>query len=253
MRRLKVVIAHASDHGARRLARALIEREPGGRVMLLQPETLAMAQWRQSIDATGRCRTQLGLPNGLQLDSSVIGIVLNRIRWLTAPRFRGASAKDRDYADMELQALVTSWLAELSDRVIPSVQRHPWLVPTIAPLTWATAAAAAGLPIADPRRGMPAIGAHQDWQHRVAPRPPTAWGEVLVAGQDQAGTLAHSYGRQCLAMAAELDYPILQLRFEEQDHGPVLRDVSPIPTLLEAWQVRLVSRMLSRVATERDP
>jgi hypothetical protein len=249
---IDVVIAHGSDHGALNLARHLSGSPLGRSVLLLRPETLAIARWSHALDRGGRAHTRLTLPDGLQLEGRDIGVLINRIQCLTAPRFRQASAKDRDYADMELQALVTSWLGELADRVVPSLRHHPWLIPSITHLCWAEAALEAGLPIASHHRRATG-GLIRSPLHRDEDTPGASpAGNVLVAGEHFGGSLAGSFGKGCLAVARRLAFPLLLFRFEDLGAGPAVREVSLFPPLREPWEVKLVSRMVGSMATARE-
>jgi len=250
---IDVVIAHGSDHGALHLARHLSGRPLGRSVLLLRPETLAMARWSHALDRGGRAQTRLTLPDGLPLEGGDIGVLINRIQCLTAPRFRQASAKDRDYADMELQALVTSWLGELADRVVPSLRSYPWLIPTISHLNWAEAALEAGLPITNSQRrvtgGLNRSPLHRDEDSKRA----SAAGQVLVAGEHLGGSLADCFGKGCLAVARSLALPLLLFRFEDRGAGPALMDVNLFPPLREPWEVQLVGQMVESMAREMAP
>ena len=52
-----------------------------------------------------------GLADGRVIDSRRVRGVLNRLLWVSAEGFAGASESDREYAGGELYALVQSWLA----------------------------------------------------------------------------------------------------------------------------------------------
>src|SRR5690242_16823440 len=121
-----LVLAHAADAGAA-LSTAWLRREFGAeQVRVVRPEALGICRWSHKIDARGRASTTLTPPRSEPLISSEISAVLNRIRYLPTPSFRWASAKDRAYAEAELQALVMSWLAEFGDRAVHGIRRHPW-------------------------------------------------------------------------------------------------------------------------------
>ena len=237
-------MAHGSDRGALHLARHLAGRPQGRSVLLLRPETLAMARWSQALDRGGRAHTRLTLSDGMRLEGGSIGVLINRSQCLTAAHFRQASAKDRDYADMELQALVTSWLGELADRVVPSLRRHPWLIPSITHLHWAAAALEAGLPIANGQRRVNGGWIRTPLPHDAHHQSASPAGDVLVAGEHLGGLLAERFGKGCLAVARRLELPLLLFRFEDRGAGPALGEVSLFPPLREAWEVTLVSRMV---------
>jgi hypothetical protein len=218
----------------------------------------ALAKWTHRIDACGKADTRLRLADGTVLSSHDIRAVLNRIQWLPAPRFRRASEKDRDYACGELQALVASWLAELGDRVVPSVQRHPCIVPSLPRLRWASAAAASGVPVHPQRmttspRHAAAADARVDHSGMrctcnncdVAADAET----VLVAGLAAGGALAANFGDACKAAAARLALPLLEFRFARCGHERALCAVDSMPALAEPWSTDLASAFLASLAT----
>jgi hypothetical protein len=67
------------------------------------------AEWEHRVDARGT-RTLVRLADGRTIDSGEVDAVLNRLSWITADGFAGASDADREYAAVEFQALVLSWL-----------------------------------------------------------------------------------------------------------------------------------------------
>jgi hypothetical protein len=58
------------------------------------------------------------LGEGTVLDSTTVDAVVNRLCWLGAEAFMGASAPDRAYASAEFYALGLSWLQSLAGRVL---------------------------------------------------------------------------------------------------------------------------------------
>jgi hypothetical protein len=75
------------------------------------------AKWEHRVGSAG-VRTRIVLADGTVLDSAGLRGVVNRVHWLGAEGYLGASAADRDYATAELGALGLSWLAGLGDRVV---------------------------------------------------------------------------------------------------------------------------------------
>jgi len=251
-----LVLAHAADAGAASVAARLAELCGRERVRRLTPEALGLARWSHRVDARGRASTTLVSPRSAPVRSADLALVLSRLRTLPAPRFQRASARNRDYADSELQALVSSWLFELGERVVPSLRRHPWLVPMLPVLHWAGAAAVAGIPVARATAlsaPVAAVERSRDCACATASsrRPGALEGEavapagtVLVAGPRAAGELAASLGTACVAAAERLALPLLEFRFARVGARPTLVHVEPFPALREPWEVETVSRWL---------
>jgi hypothetical protein len=249
-----LILAHAADAGAASVAARLAELCGRERVRRLAPEALGLARWSHRVDARGRASTTLVPPRAAPVHSADLTLVFSRLRTLPAPRFHRASPRDRDYADSELQALVSSWLFELGARVVPSLRRHPWLVPVVPALHWASASAAAGLPVARATSLSAPVaaaarsgGADAGPAERCSLEPEAAAapaGTVLVAGPRAAGELAERHGAACLAAAARLGLPLLEFRFALAGARPVLVHVEPLPALSEPWEVEAVSRWL---------
>jgi hypothetical protein len=251
-----VVLAHAPDSGAASVV-AWLARELGPEIVrVVRPEALSRARWSHHIDAHGRASTRLTLPDAEPLVSAEASAVLNRIRYLPMPGFRRASAKDRDYAGAELQAVVASWLASFGDRAIHAVRRHPWVTPMLPLQLWASAAAACGLPVAartianstrvqGADSGV-ACGDEADLAKGVSA------GTVLVAGSDVGGALVDRYGTPCLAAARLLGFPLMEFRFAVEGHNTRLVWVDPLPPLVEPWAAALTGKLLRSLLREES-
>jgi hypothetical protein len=74
-------------------------------------------RWEHRISSTG-ASSRLLLGDGTIVDSSEVGGVLNRLNWLGAEGFGGASERDGEYAGAELYALGLSWLESLGPKVL---------------------------------------------------------------------------------------------------------------------------------------
>ena len=75
------------------------------------------ARWEHRIGSAG-ASSRVVLADGTVLDSAELRGVVNRMHWLGAEGYRGASPQDREYASAELYALGLSWLASLGPRVL---------------------------------------------------------------------------------------------------------------------------------------
>lgn len=113
------------------------------------------ARWEHRLHA-GRPSTVLTLADGRRIDSAAVRGVVNRLLWVGADGFGGASETDREYATTELYALVQSWLHAFGARAInrpaPSGLSGAWR----APCQWRWLARTAGLPVRPYRSGRPA-------------------------------------------------------------------------------------------------
>jgi hypothetical protein len=74
-------------------------------------------RWELRVGADG-ATSRLRLGDGTVLDPSTVDGVVNRLCWLGAEAFTGASADDREYATAELFALGLGWLESLGGRVV---------------------------------------------------------------------------------------------------------------------------------------
>ncbi|HVP53583.1 MAG TPA: hypothetical protein VMU45_01210 [Candidatus Eisenbacteria bacterium] len=268
-----LVIAHATDAGAALVAARLRSELGAQAVHMVRPEVLSLARWSHRVDEHGRASTHLTLPGKPPMYSGDIGAALNRIRYLPVTRFQHSPQKDRDYAGVELQALVASWLAELGERAIHPVRRHPWVTPSLPQQYWASAAAACGLPVA-PRtittsqRGRSAGNGAHDATPSLRQSLPAEHiqahcvvgdammrpaGSVLVAGDQFEGTLSRRYGAQCRMAARALGFPLMEFRFAPAAGDVALVDVDPLPpidrpTIVEATCRLVISRMEQEAA-----
>ena len=75
------------------------------------------ATWEHRVGPR-RIHTVLRLADGRVIDSADVDGVLNRLLWVGATGFRGASEQDREYAGIELFALTQSWLEGFGARAI---------------------------------------------------------------------------------------------------------------------------------------
>jgi hypothetical protein len=84
-------------------------------VRIVTPEELVLApSWAHVIDEAG-ARTRIRLANGEVIGDPQPVAVFNRLRFATAIQFDAAATADREYATMELHALLQSWLASFAE------------------------------------------------------------------------------------------------------------------------------------------
>src|SRR4029434_3138272 len=199
----------ATDSGAESVALSLMSRFGAHSVRIVRPEMLRLASWSHRVDSKGKTITRVTVPRAEPIEDAGVAAVLNRIRYLPVPRFHRASAKDRDYAGIELQALVGSWLAGFGTRVVHVVREHPWLTPVLPRPHWAAPAARCGLPVAV--RTVCGWSRAPRAAHHVALREPHerpitgseapgggVTSNVVVAGNRVGGMLSSAFGPRCV-------------------------------------------------------
>jgi hypothetical protein len=251
-----LVLAGEEDRGAVAVAQALTTAGRLG-VALVQPAVLALARWRQHIGASGRVQTQLMLADGRCFKDSDIAVVFNRLRYLSVPQFTRSSARDREYAAQEFQALVGSWLHGIGCPVVNEGQARA--IGWQRSLTqWLALAASCGLPVLPATRGtsarvMPPAGSVCTTLEAL---PATALIDMLVLGGMCHGPLATQYGEACSALARRSGCVLLACTFGLVAGTYVLAAVNPYPSLLVLPSVTVVAgylETLARKGTRHDP
>jgi hypothetical protein len=112
-----LILAHPSDTTSIRVASLLRRRHGVAAVHLKSADEIALApRWRHGIDASG-ARTELGLHDGFNIAGDMPAI-LNRLSYVDPAQFANAPEADREYARMEMFALMLSWLASTALRVV---------------------------------------------------------------------------------------------------------------------------------------
>lgn len=232
-----LILAHTLDAGAQAVARALAPTL-GQSLTVLPPEWLGQASWSHRLDTQGHAHTRLRWHGGRLLDSNDIGSVWNRIRHLPQAAFRASTASDRDYAAAELQALVSSWLAELGVRVAPPIRRHACVTPGLHYLHWAAAASRCGMPLATDLRAPERFSVLRTPMELWGPDTPV-WPTPLASA--------------CHAMAEELGFALLSLGFGGTPVAPLLCRVDVHPALFLPGEQQAVARwLLHRFNTQTD-
>ena len=224
-----LILAHALDSGAQAVAGLLAPRLGKG-LTVLRPEWLGQAQWSQRLDGRGRSRTHICWHGGHRLESGDVGFVWNRIRALPQASFRDSTAQDRDYAGVELQALVASWLAELGERVEPPMRRHATVTPMLHHLRWAAAASRCGFTLATSRSAPVSFS--------VLSTPMELCGSATAA-------LPKPLAGACQVLAGQLGFALLELGFGGTPATPLLCRVSTHAALTSLDEVEAVARWLA--------
>ena len=105
-----LVLAHPTDETAIAVASILRQRHGEFAVELRSPEDLLCApQWDHRVSATG-VKTEIRMSDGSFLAGNAPSVIFNRIGYVDPPQFQNAAPVDRDYARMEMFALLLSWL-----------------------------------------------------------------------------------------------------------------------------------------------
>ncbi|MBO0654504.1 hypothetical protein J1792_17455 [Streptomyces triculaminicus] len=272
MSRAVVVLADVWDAGASAVASAVAGRLGDGRVIAVRPEDLARARWTHRVDARGVATTRLSLPTGQVLDGGgAIGAVLHRLHWVPPIGFAAASAKDRDYAAAELQALTSSWLLGIASRVVGVVNACGTARGSVSELVALTHARHCGLPIArrsTATRGglLPPPGPGERHVPRLAwpgghaapvpvdvlPDLPAApGGRLLVVGDEVVGDLAGRYAGHCRRLARRLGTRLFELRLVASGDTPVVAGIDLCPRLDLDGHTAAVADLLVRVCDGR--
>ena len=146
-----IILAHPGDHTAVCVASALRRHHGPHAVRLVSVDEILLApRWVHCVGAKG-VDTTVELHDGTALHSASIGVVFNRLNYVDAAHFAHAPAADKDYAAMELFALLLSWLAGLPCPVInrPSPAGLGGAVQTLQ--DWLLLAVRAGLAVPNMR------------------------------------------------------------------------------------------------------
>jgi hypothetical protein len=103
-------------------------------------------RWEHRVGAAGAF-SRLVLGDGTVLDPTTLDGVVNRLCWLGAEGFAGASVRDREYATGELNALGLSWLESLGGRVVNRPAGNGLAGPWRRMVEWRSLARTVGLPV----------------------------------------------------------------------------------------------------------
>jgi hypothetical protein len=169
--------------------------------LVLATELVHGARWEHRVGGWG-CRTRLRMADGREIDSDDVVGVLNRLLWITADGFAGASDTDRQYAGGELHALVQSWLEGFGARVVNRPDGLGLSGPWRTPDQWRSLALGTGLEI------------------RAFPEPsdqPLVLVPVLVIDGEivEDGGAPADVREGALRLDAEIGADLIEMRFDE--------------------------------------
>ncbi len=90
---------------------------------LVTDRELAFSEWLHEAGSDGHFFTRIRLPDGFIIEPHIIKNLVNRIPYFQMPHF--VNVADRQYAEMEMYALYTSFLYSVKERVIDGMPvRH---------------------------------------------------------------------------------------------------------------------------------
>lgn len=244
-----LIVANGEDPGAAAVAATIAARRGPRSVFFVTPWQLATASsWTHTVSARGTASTEIVTASGSRLGSDDVTAVLNRMDGIPPVRFARSTPRDRDYAVMELHALVVSWLSGLPGPVVnpmtgngPAHQRPE--------LYWLLAAQQAGVPVRRLSRATSARALAARSPARSQAPPGTPKGAVLVVGRHAHGALASLFGHGCIEVAEKTGCPLLEFRFVQVGGDLLLAEVNPRPALLKARAVTAVAEYLIEVTT----
>lgn len=267
-----LVIADADDLGARAVAAAVRRSRGNDSVeVVVAAELTATAIWEHRI-RDGRARSRVRLVDGRVLDDSPAGAVLNRIGVVAGPQL--ATRPDREYAAMELHALLLSWLAGLACPVLNPPSPVGLGGARRGELDWLAVGSRLGLPVRTVRvttdpRGVPrtlthAAGAGGSAHTSEATGHPMLSGDglfsrwsppaiatatVLVAGERVLDAPART-AAMCRQLAAGVVCPVLEVTLvREQTRGWVIAGADPLPALSDPDHVAAVVDLIDQSAS----
>jgi len=142
-----LILAHHEDATAIGVAAALRRRHAPNQIRVVSLDEIVLApKWVYRIEEGHTC-TELILHDGTVIQSHDIGVVFNRLQYVSMPHFTTAKREDRDYATMEMFALLVSWLAGLPCPVMNPVSSEGLNGPVYSSAKWQILAGKVGLPV----------------------------------------------------------------------------------------------------------
>ena len=265
-----LVIADADDFGARAVAAAFTTLHGSASVeVVVAAELTTTATWEHRI-RSGRAVSRVQLADGRVFGDSPAAVVLNRVRVVAGPQF--STPTDREYAGMELHALLLSWLAGLACPVFNPPAPAGLGGLRRSELDWLAVGSRLGLPVRTVRvttdqrggyhLGMHATGAGGSRAHEppgptlLQDGPPYRWSEAalatataLVTGRRvidaPPGTTA-----MCRRLSAGVECPVLQVSLaREEARGWVIAGADPLPELTDPDHVTAVVDLVDQSAS----
>ena len=266
-----LILTHPGDDTALHVHARLADRYSPDQVRLVTSEELISApHWSHQL-GNGKAVTEITLADKTVLSSDDCGVVFNRLRYVSVPHFELAKEEDRNFAVMELYALLLSWLASLPCPVINPASPRGLGAQERSQAEWLFLANQAGLPIqgyafsSDPR-AFRSSGFLPHWRETsidvdgawnlkaVSPilvsRHPTFYlepaenirQEVLVVGEQAIGELAGEFTEELNQLAELSGCELLKIAFVTAGNWGSKGDGSERPSKENSsWRVSKVT------------
>lgn len=221
----------------------------------------------------------LTLHDGAVIDGEAPDVVFNRLRGVEMPQFAAAPQADREYALMEMLALVLSWLKSMPCPVINAPSPQGLGGQPRGALAWQLLAANSGLPALPLRltsssrhyhapdlvfHSVDSMGAALSVGGRLPPgNVPAQFAgavgsatlSVLIAGRQVVGRVPSELVNGCVDLACRANTEILLAHFASAVDAPfgwVFTSADPMPVVTGAAETRAIVDLLeSRAAGER--
>ncbi len=249
-----LVLAQDYDLDAPWIAAGLRARDDR-RVVLATASTLVHdCRWAHRVGPGGAsaASSRLMLGDGTVLDGSTVDAVVNRLGWLGAEGFAGASARDREYATGELFALGLSWLESLGGRVVNRPASTGLAGGWRRTAEWRSLARSVGLPVLPYDSDEPEVVAEAD-DDLVLVVDGQLVSAVALAG-DGPPVLAPPLAGGLCALSAAAGADVLEVRLAAgPDGGPAVRSASFLASLRlygDAGLDALTKALVARVEVE---
>lgn len=255
-----LILAHPGDATATLVAARLRQRHPPEETRLVFLDEIIFApHWAHRLNG-GSPRTVLTLRDGAAIQHDQIGVVFNRLRYVDMPRFHASEKIDREYAVMEMFALLLSWLKSLACPIINPISPQSLAGPNHSTLAWQHLAGKAGLPTARMRltsslrryavpelvacpAGAPTLGNVPAWL--IEP-----WGDqiaqALVVGDQVLGNTPDRLIPGCLKLASLSGVELLLIHFAscERKEDWKFNGVDPVPSLTGEAPIQAIVGLL---------
>ena len=229
-----LILAHPNDETAFHVAAHLLRRHGKADVRMVSPQELVLAPfWGHRVADPGGAN-ELRLHDGTVIDNGSTGVVFNRLRYLETPHFTHAPAADREYASMELFALVLSWMHSLRCAVINAPRPHGLADYMRDSLHWQKLAGAVGFETVSLERNS------REPEPRSSPDAAGRF-EVVIAGDAVIGTGDRGLQRRCRDFAREANIDLMKLRFSP---GDIFLSADPVPALTTAAEIKAAVDLL---------
>jgi hypothetical protein len=208
-----------------------------GVVLAWDDELLLGSRFTHRIDARG-VATEVVLAGGRRLDSATLSGLACRLTHLLPLQFATAAEADRDYAAMESQALLLSWLASLRCPVLNRASPRGLAGPVLGALEWSALAAASGL-----RARRIRTGGREELEAEPVEDPTRI---LLVVGERVLGDVREDEAAACVSLSRRVGCPVLGVELAgPRGSGPALFCGAEVVPRLGAEGAAAVAELLT--------